>query len=513
MKHQARYKVQVFNKEQQQASHRRRSSLFAVRNISTRLQFQIRASFEGYPRRAMSLNFRRRTRSLACLMPGVRSSSGSTCGSKRCLKVDEEVDEDDRSHLLTEENEISGGKPYDTTKQEEQPSKESLHPLNDTISDSGSVVQKPAMSPAPAMTLSDSSSADTWPEMTQSFAELDMDQSSVSSLPSSLRSASFSAPNSPFPSTYSTATSSLHSVPSSPVSSNYSVQTAPTSTTPTRSSRLPLTSPLPRRYPNKRSQSTSDIMMPLSLAPQPCEQVQNTLSLLKSIKQQIKSMKRRESHLSTKLHVQRRERQQMQDQIANLESRRLRLEAMFVRPVPLVLLLPVASSGQDEYDLCLVSEGKDAWNALQSLARIQLAPGSIRGRMSSRISPLLLHFGPTLTQPMAASVSFLPQNPSLVAHWDLQPLIKHIDFAFWDRTTCGKVLEADINQLGDAACQFLFDALMERKSMWRDQLIQVVDKKTRRIQWILQQEADSLYYEAIPSSPAALSSTTLAELD
>lgn len=504
----------------------------------------------------MSLKFRKRTRSLACIIPGVRSTS-STCGSKGQLLEDgDDYDDDDCSRLLIGDN--PEGRSYNLSIQEEEVEgedaegkepavQEQVDPLNDTVSSSDNTtgshshtsrsrnsrssnsrssshsrsIQKAVVSPTPGMDLSvsdtSSSAGGTWPEMTQSFPDqVDTDHSSLSmsSVPSSLKSLSLSAPNSPYPSAYSTMTPSSHytgtsasSVPSSPANS---IHSAPV--TPTRSSRLPLTSPMPRRplYNNhRRSQSAnSNILLPMALPPPACEQVLNTMMLLKSIKKQIKTLKRRESHLSTKLHVQRRERQQMQDQIGQLEARRLRVEAMFVRPLPLVLLLPVAFSVDDEYDLCLVSEGNDAWNALQPLIRVQL-----RGRMScATMRALLLHFGPTLTQPMAAAASFLPHDPMEVAHLDLQPLIKQRDLSFWDRTTCGQVLEADPNQLSEGSCQFLFDALTEHKHLWRDQLVQVVDKKTRRIQWILRQEADSLYYDAIPSSPSAPAPIALVEM-
>ena len=107
----------------------------------------------------------------------------------------------------------------------------------------------------------------------------------------------------------------------------------------------------------------------------------------------------------------------------------------------------------------------------------------------------------------------LPHDPAQIPHMDLQPLTKQMDLPFWERATCGQVLEADSHQLTESSCQFLFDALTEHKHLWRNQLTQVVDKKTRRIQWILQQEADSLYYEAIPSSPGSAASRALVELD
>jgi len=239
------------------------------------------------------------------------------------------------------------------------------------------------------------------------------------------------------------------------------------------------------------------------------------MRLLKSIKQQIKSMKRRESHLSSTLGVSRRERQQMQTQILDMEARRLRVEALFVRPLPLVLLLPV-SQRKDEYDLCLVSEGNDAWTALPPLIRIQLVTSVSPSAVSSRMGAMLLHFGPTLTESMAAAVSFVSGTSLTLPHLNLQPLIQHRDPVFWERVTSGGVHgtsptsslalsrhHADINsndQLDKTSCQFLFDALQEHKELWRNQLMHVVDKKTRRIQWILQREANSLYYDAIPSA-------------
>jgi hypothetical protein len=465
--------------------------------------------------RTMSLKLRKRTRSLACILPGVRASAISTCKGHWRKAKDEE--DDDRSHLLMEDNTAKPDrKPYDLEKQDDQLSvHEELQPLNDTVSSDGTIScssrhtpssKAEAVSPAPGMAPSDSSSlGDTWP---QCFPELELDHESmhsISSLPSSLKSMSVSAPNSPYLSAHSSATtSSFYSLSSTSHGSSLSQYSTPV--TPTRSSRLPLTSPLPRRPLHRKSQSASNILLPLALPPPPCEQVQTTLVLLKSIKNQIKALKRRESHLSTKLHVQRRERQQMQEQIAHLEARRLRVEALFLRPLPLVLLLPV---NDKEYDVCLVSEGQDAWNALPPLMRTALRAATNRRKGA----PLLLHFGPTLTQPMAATVSFLP--PIQAQEVDLQPLVRQMDFPFWDRVTCGQVLEADpTHPLSSASCQFLFDALMvEHNPLWRDQLTHVVDKKTRRIQWILQAEADSLYYEMIPKSPTAPVSSALVELD
>eukprot|EP00797_Seminavis_robusta_P029754 Sro604_g174080.1 n/a (531) ;mRNA; r:9524-11116 len=403
-----------------------------------------------------------------------------------------------------------------------------------------------SLSPPPAtMAISDSScsAATTWAELTHSFGdlELDRDQDGSAASASSITGCSFrstptplSAPGSPFPSAYSNSTN--YSITNSPSQSSSASFSHSQPGTPTR--RRPLTTPLvrsrsparsyTRRHPQRSlsqsstgtSSSTSSMMMSLTLPPppEPCPQVQKTLTLLKSIKQQIKGMKRRESRLSSKLYVQRRERQQMQEQIVQLEARRFRVEAMFLRPLPLILLLPVMGNEDEEYDLCLISEGSDSWNALPPLIRIQLIQTSNGGRTissRSRGSALLVHFGPTLTQPMAAALSFIRNNPnsndpmtslggnvSDLAHFDLQPLAQQRDVNFWERVTSGRVMEADrSNQLEESSCQFLFDALhRDLQHLWRHQLTQVVDKNTRRIQWILPQEAEDLYYEVIPAA-------------
>jgi len=394
-----------------------------------------------------------------------------------------------------------------------------------------------------------------------------------------MNSGSLSAPLTPTRQPYG---SGSQSAPLTPTQQPYGTGSQSVPNTPTRSSSRgpprPLTTPLlPRRsLAQRRSHSTSDLYrdnndhnndmlalpsltLPAPDEPEPCAKVMNTITLLKSIKQQIKAMKRRESRLSMQLQIQRRERQQMQDEIAQLEGRRLRMEAFFLRPLPLVLLLPVMASSpssyssrsqhQDEYDLCLISEGQDAWNALPPLIRIQLVPGA-RSTLSSRMGPVLLHFGPTRSQSVAASVSFvvrgvggdmsslspttvaaaaqlpffpdasdsksdhdynnshalvLPRNHNhanqLVQHQDLQVLTKFHDERFWERVTSGQVLPADANhQLEEQSCKFLYEALMDHQDLWRNQLTQVIDKKTRRIQWVLHPEASALYYDTVPSA-------------
>jgi hypothetical protein len=499
--------------------------------------------------------FRSRTKIFACILP--RSSS-----RKHLIVDDKDTDCSSRNLLVEEEDDC---KSYNLETHREGDEATSFPTPNDTpylptLSEEEACDDEEqscismrskygaALSPMPAaMIASDSSSAaTTWADLTQSYGDLDLDHEQDGSILSassitgcSLRSTptpmSMSAPNSPHPSFYST--SSLQAI--SPVLSysssgahSYSLPASPVS-----KPRRPLTTPVRPKSPHcnarhRRSlsasstascSSTSSLMLPLTLPalPEPCPQVKTTLTLLKSIKHQIKAMKRRETRLSSQLHVQRRERQQMQEQIAHLEARRLRVEAMFVRPLPLVLLLPVQGH-EEEYDLCLLSEGSDSWNALPPLIRIELiqSPSTSGRNISSRGrgAALLIHFGPTLTQPMAAALSFV-QNPSMDALqpgsgtmadlvcMDLQPLVKRRDPAFWERVTCGQVLEADkFNQLEDVSCQFLFDALLrDLQHLWRHQLTQVVDKNTRRIQWILPQEADALYYDAIPAaSPAQL---------
>ena len=442
----------------------------------------------------------------------------------------------------------------------------------------------PLLSPPPSRAPSDNSSYSPFRELSQAttstasslgVGELDIggDHHSISG--SSITAASFrsasvclSAPNSPSPyrfygqssnnngsshyhHQYNSTNSSLFSHftgtdAGSPMTTNSSSSDSPTMTatsmttssfspsfslpsTPTRRSRLPLTTPLPS-HSHRRSHSASSLLLPHLTFPSPDDkdaydpQVLSTMRLLKSIKQQIKALKRRESHLSTQLHVQRRERLQMQEDICQMEGRRLRVEAMFLRPLPLVLLLPVPySRNHDEYDLCLISEG-DAWNALPPLIRIQLIQPprppqhydlhNNKASLSSKMGALLLHFGPTMTQPMAAAVSFLNGNAASLSQLNLQPLVQRHDPAFWERVTCGHVYGSasttalehnnnNSNQLDERSCQFLHDALTSHSHLWRDQLLtQVVDKKTRRIQWILGQEANALYYDAIPSAPA-----------
>ena len=471
----------------------------------------------------------------------------------------------------------------------------------------------PLLSPPPSAAPSDNSSYTPFRELSQAttstasslgLGELDLGDhnsvsgSSITAGSASFRSSSnysFSAPNSPYrcygqnsgsnnnghhhhhyfnstsPRLFShiTGTDGDNSSPMTTTSSSSNSSDSPTMTatsmttssfspsfslpsTPTRRSRLPLTTPLPSHnsLSHRRSHSASSLLLPHLTVPSPEEtcdpQVLSTMRLLKSIKQQIKALKRRESHLSTQLHVQRRERMQMQEDIAQMEGRRLRVEARFLRPLPLVLLLPVpCSRNHDEYDLCLVSEG-DAWKALSPLIRVQLiqpprpkqpfysqysnsntnnnnnnaSSSSSSSQNTKGGAALLLHFGPTMTQPMAAAVSFLAGTTSAASlrHLNLQPLVQRHDPAFWERVTCGHVYGSSLsttapqhynhnsntnnNQLDERSCQFLFDALTEHCHLWRDQLLtQVVDKKTRRIQWILGQEANALYYDAIPAAP------------
>lgn len=501
--------------------------------------------------------FRSRSRIFACILPRTSSrkqlidDKDTECSSRNLLVEEEddcksynlethrEGDQDERTSVPA-----SDDRPYLPTLSEEEPAQSEDEHVYSLVGKYGA-----GLSPIPAaMSASDSSSAATsYADLTlgQSFGDLELDHEQDGSILSassitgcSLRSTptptSMSAPNSPHPSFYSA--SSMHSQVNSPVLSYFSAGAHSYSlpASPVSKPRRPLTTPVRPKSPHGTSRhrrslsqsstgtcsSTSSLMIPLTLPapPEPHPQVKSTLTLLKSIKHQIKAMKRRETRLSNKLHVQRRERQQMQEQIAHLEARRFHVEAMFVRPLPLVLLLPVL--GQDEeYDLCLLSEGSDAWNAMTPLIRIELiqSPCTSGRNISSRGrgAALLIHFGPTLTQPMAAALSFV-QNPSMDALqpgsgtmadlvcMDLQPLVKRRDPAFWERVTCGRVLEADkTNQLEDVSCQFLFDALLrDLQHLWRHQLTQVVDKKTRRIQWILPQEADALYYDAI-NIPAA----------
>jgi hypothetical protein len=514
--------------------------------------------------------FRSRSRIFGCILPRTSSrkhviDDKDTDSSSRNLLVEEE--DDCKSYNLETHREGDQGgdertscpaasddnrPPFLPTLSEEEPS-QCEEDENDIVFTPMGNKYGAALSPIPAaMTASDSSSAATisFADLTQSYGDLELDHEQDRSIISassitgcSMRSTptpmSMSAPNSPHPSPFGSS-SSMNWHTNSPVLSycsgagahSYSLPASPVS-----KPRRPLTTPVRPKSPSRQHRrslsqsstgtcsSTSSLLLPLTLSalPEPCPQVKSTLTLLKSIKHQIKAMKRREARLSTQLHVQRRERQQMQEQIAHLEARRLRVEAMFVRPLPLVLLLPVI--GQDEeYDLCLISEGSDAWNAMPPLIRIELiqqSPSKTSGRNISsrgRGAALLIHFGPTLTQPMAAALSFV-QNSSMdslqpgsgtiadLVDLDLQPLVKSCDPSFWERVTCGRVLEADkSNQLEDVSCQFLFDALLrDLQELWRGQLTQVVDKNTRRIQWILPQEADALYYDAIPSaSPVPL---------